>query len=61
VPDAEGYRKHPRYNPEVSVLGQKKKSKRQVRYLLSKASPLKKRSKAKLKKELHTGKVKVGK
>jgi hypothetical protein len=39
--------------------GTKSKSKKQVGYLLSKGSPLKKKQKEKLKKELHTGKVKV--
>jgi hypothetical protein len=40
--------------------GAKKKSKKQVGYLLSdKVSPLSKKQKEKLKKELHSGKVKV--
>lgn len=37
------------------------KSKKQVGYLLSKVSPLKKKQKNKLKKELHSGVVKVKK
>jgi len=37
------------------------KSKRQVAYLLSKVSPLSSKEQAKLKKELHTGAVKVAK
>lgn len=37
----------------------KMKSKRQVGYLLSKGSPLKPKQKAKLKRELHSGAVKV--
>lgn len=41
--------------------GSKSKSKRQVRYLLSKGSPLKPSGKAKLKRELHSGAVKVKK
>jgi len=45
----------------VLVKHQKKKSKKQVGYLLSKASPLDKKQKSKLKKELKTGKVKVKK
>jgi len=36
-----------------------RKSLQQVRYLLSKASPLTGRQKAELKSELHTGKVRV--
>jgi hypothetical protein len=39
----------------------KSKSKKQVAYLMSKVSPLSKPQKAKLKKELHSGKVKVRK
>lgn len=39
--------------------GHKVKSKRQVRYLLSSGSPLEERQKAILKRELHTGKVKI--
>jgi len=39
----------------------KKKSKKQVRYLLSKVSPLSPRQKKKLKSELHTGAVSVTK
>jgi hypothetical protein len=39
----------------------KTKSKKQVGYLLSKGSPLKKSQKEKLEKELHSGKVKVKK
>ena len=35
------------------------KSKRQVRFLLSKVSPLSAKEKAKLKRELHSGAVKV--
>lgn len=41
--------------------GKKVKSKRQVRYLLSDGSPLTDEQKAKLKRELHEGKVKVKK
>jgi hypothetical protein len=37
------------------------KSKRQVAYLLSKVSPLSGKEQGKLKKELHTGAVKVAK
>ncbi len=37
------------------------KSKKQVAYLLSKASPLSKKQQDKLKKELHSGDVKVSK
>jgi len=37
------------------------KSKRQVAYLLSKVSPLSDKEQGKLKKELHTGAVKVAK
>lgn len=37
----------------------KAKSKKQVAYLLSKGSPLSDKQKAKLKKELHSGAVKV--
>ena len=40
--------------------GAKTKSKRQVRYLLSGGSPLSDKQKAKLKKELHSGSVRVG-
>lgn len=39
----------------------KTKSKKQVRYLLSKVSPLKETQKTKLLKELHTKKVKIKK
>lgn len=39
----------------------KTKSKRQVRYLLSSGSPLTGKQKEKLKRELHSGAVKVGK
>jgi len=39
----------------------KTKSRKQVRFLLSKVSPLQNKQKAKLKKELKTGKVKVRK
>lgn len=39
----------------------KTKSKKQVGYLLSKGSPLSKPQQSKLKKELHSGKVKVRK
>lgn len=39
----------------------KTKSKRQVGYLLSSGSPLSKAQKAKLKRELHSGSVRVGK
>lgn len=39
----------------------KTKSARQVRFLLSKGSPLSTAKKGKLKKELHTGKVKIKK
>jgi hypothetical protein len=42
-------------------MAPKVKSKRQVRYLLSKSSPLTRAQRAKLKTELKTGKVKVGK
>lgn len=41
--------------------GAKRKSKRQVRFLLSKGSPLSAEQKSKLKGELHTGAVKVKK
>lgn len=41
--------------------GAKKKSMRQVRYLLSGGSPLSSGQKAKLKRELHTGAVKIKK
>ena len=41
--------------------GTKTKSRKQVGLLLSKNSPLKAGSKAKLKRELHSGKVKVRK
>lgn len=37
----------------------KKKSQRQVRYLLSSGSPLDSKEKRKLKRELHSGRVKV--
>jgi hypothetical protein len=39
----------------------KTKSKKQVGYLLSKVSPLTSKEQAKLKRELHSGKVKVKK
>ncbi|UCC74034.1 MAG: hypothetical protein JSV86_05605 [Gemmatimonadota bacterium] len=39
----------------------KKKSAKQVRYLMSKVSPLSSKQKSKLKSELHSGKVKVTK
>jgi hypothetical protein len=39
----------------------KTKSRKQVRFLLSKGSPLTKKQTAKLKRELHSGKVKVKK
>lgn len=39
----------------------KVKSKKQVRYLLSKGSPLSEDQKAKLKDELHSGEVKIKK
>lgn len=39
--------------------GTKKKSKRQVRYLMSKGSPLSGAQKDKLEGELHSGKVKI--
>jgi hypothetical protein len=39
----------------------KTKSKKQVAYLLSKASPLTKKQQGKMKKELHSGDVKVSK
>jgi hypothetical protein len=39
----------------------KTKSKKQVGYLLSRGSPLTNKQQTKLKKELHTGKVKVKK
>ena len=42
-------------------MGAKKKSKRQVAYLLSSGSPLSSSQKSKLKKELHAGTVKVKK
>lgn len=41
--------------------GQKTKSARQVRFLLSKGSPLSMSKKGKFKKELHAGKVKIKK
>lgn len=41
--------------------GAKKKSRRQVGYLLSKGSPLSDEQKNKLKSELHTGAVREGK
>ena len=41
--------------------GRKTKSKRQVRFLLSKGTPLSKRQKSKLKRELHSRKVRVKK
>lgn len=41
------------------MAGAKKKSKKQVGYLLSKGSPLSEKQKDKLKGELHSGKVKV--
>ena len=41
--------------------GAKTKSKKQVGFLLSKGSPLKPGQKSKLKRELHSGKVKVKK
>jgi len=37
----------------------KSKSQKQVRYLLSKVSPLTNKEQSKLKRELHTGKVKI--
>ena len=43
------------------VMASKKKSKKQVGYLLSKGSPLSKEQKAKLKSELHSGAVRVKK
>lgn len=39
--------------------GKKTKTRRQVGYLLSSGSPLSKKQKAKLKRELHTRKVRV--
>lgn len=39
----------------------KTKSQKQVRYLLSKVSPLTSKEQTKLKKELHSGKVKIKK
>ena len=39
----------------------KTKSQKQVRYLLSKGSPLTSKEQTKLKKELHSGKVKIKK
>jgi len=41
------------------MAGAKRKSARQVRYLLSAASPLSPRQRGKLKRELHSGAVKV--
>ena len=41
--------------------GAKMKSKKQVRFLLSKVSPLSDKEKAKLKRELHSRKVKIKK
>lgn len=38
----------------------KYKSERQVRYLLSKVSPLSRDQRERLERELHTGKVKIG-
>lgn len=43
----------------LMAKGAKKKSKKQVGYLLSKGSPLSDTQKSKLKGELHSGKVKV--
>lgn len=43
------------------MAGQKTKSLRQVRYLLSSGSPLSEREKDKLKRELHEGKVRITK
>lgn len=42
-------------------MSPKKKSQKQVGYLLSKGSPLTKKEQDKLKKELHEGKVKIKK
>lgn len=42
-------------------MPKKTKTKKQVGYLLSKGSPLTESQKGKLKRELHTGKVKVTK
>lgn len=40
-------------------MGQKFKSQQQVKYLLSKVSPLTEEQKSKLKNELHKGQVKI--
>ena len=44
-----------------SLITMKEKSQKQVRYLLSKGSPLKSSQKQKLQKELHKGTVKIKK
>ena len=49
---------NPKPHPQMPA---KSKSKKQVAYLLSKVSPLTSRQQSKLKKELHSGKVKVKK
>jgi len=43
----------------LSIMAAKKKSKKQVAYLLSSGSPLSGPQKAKLKSELHSGSVKI--
>ena len=50
-----------RYQIKGDTMAAKKKSAKQVRFLLSKGSPLKTKQKDELKKELHSGKVKVTK
>jgi len=45
--------------PTRNKRGKKTKSKQQVKFLLSKVSPLSAQQKNKLKKELHSGAVKI--
>ena len=47
--------------PQTGIVTMKTKTAKQTRYLLSKVSPLKPAQKEKLKKELHSGKVKIKK
>jgi hypothetical protein len=49
------------WNQPQQLMKNKTKSKKQVGYLLSKGSPLSQAQQSKLKKELHSGKVKVRK
>lgn len=47
--------------PKIVVDGKKHKTKREVRFLLSKGSPLTSAQKGKLKGELHSGAVRIKK